>query len=366
MKIELLKENLEKVVGIVSRVSNKNLSLPVLGCVVFSAEGSQVVVRATNLDVSVEAIVKAKVQEPGVVAVPAHTLSQTVSALTDQRLTLKTVGNTLVIEGERGTTSITAVDATEFPSLPSVGSGKGVSVKLPARELISAFRSVSFAASTSSVKPELASVSLSFESGQLIAAATDSFRLAEAKIPTASKQAVSGVLIPARNIPDILRAIEGAGEVEVRVGENQCSFFSDFGFLTSRVIDGAFPDYRAIIPKDSVASATCLKEDAVNIFKKVAIFTDSFNHVHLSFKPSDKVFTVRAVNAPVGETIDHIPAVLEGEDIDINFNARYITDALPVIAGDSVTFSTAGHGKPMIITDVPHKGFTYLVMPMNR
>jgi DNA polymerase-3 subunit beta len=239
-------------------------------------------------------------------------------------------------------------------------------VKLPARELITALRSVAFAASSSSVKPELASVSLSFEAGQLVAAATDSFRLAEVKISTASKQTISGVLLPARNIPDILRALDGAGEVEVRVGENQCSFFSDFGFLTSRVIDGAFPDYRAIIPKDSVAKATCLKEDAVSIFKKVAIFTDSFNHVHLSFKPSDKVFTIRAVNTPVGETVDHIPAALEGEDIDINFNARYITDALPVIGGDSITFSTAGHGKPMIITDVPHKGFTYLVMPMNR
>lgn len=366
MKIELLKENLEKVVSVVSRVSNKNLSLPVLGCVVLSADTNGVVARATNLDVSLECNLKAKVLEPGVVAIPAHTLSQTVSALTDQRLVLKTVGNTLVIEGERGTTSITTIDASEFPSLPSVQEGKGVSVSLPARELITALRAVVFAASASSVKPELASVSLSFEPGNLIAAATDSFRLAEVKIPTATKQSVQGVLIPARNIPDILRALDGVGDVEIRVGENQCSFFADFGFLTSRIIDGAFPDYRAIIPKDSVASATCLKEDAVSIFKKVAIFTDSFNHVHLSFKPSDKVFTIRAVNAPVGETTDHIPAALEGEDIDINFNARYITDALPVIGGDSVTFSTAGHGKPMIITDVPHKGFTYLVMPMNR
>ncbi len=366
MKIELLKENLEKVVGVVSRVSNKNLSLPVLGCVVFSAEAGGVVLRATNLDVSAEVSLKAKVLEPGVVAVHSHTLSQTVSALTDQRLTIRTAGNMVILEGERGTTSITTVDSTEFPTIPSVKSGTGVSVRLQARELVSALRAVAFAASASSVKPELASVSISFDGGQLIAAATDSFRLAEVRIPLSGKQNVQGVLLPARNIPDIMRALEGAGEVEVRVGENQCSFFSDSGFLTSRIIDGAFPDYKAIIPKDSVAKATCLKDDAISIFKKVSIFTDSFNHVHLSFKPSDKVFTVRAVNALVGETVDHIPATIEGEDIDINFNARYITDALPVIGGDSVAFSTAGHGKPMIITDVPHKGFTYLVMPMNR
>jgi DNA polymerase-3 subunit beta len=366
MKLELLKENLEKAVSIAARVSNKNLSLPVLGCVVVSADGGGVVLRATNLDVSVEVALKAKVLEPGLVAIPAHTLAQTVGALTDQRLVLKTNGNTVILEGERGTTSITTIDSSEFPTLPSVKPDSGTVVTLPSRELIMALKSVMFAASSSSVKPELSAVSVSFESGTLIAAATDSFRLAEVRVPVNVKQSISGILIPSRNIPDILRAVETSSQVEVRVGENQCSFFGDFGFLTSRIIDGAFPDYRAIIPKDSVAEATCLKEDAVNIFKKVSIFTDSFNHVHLSFKPSDAVFTVRAINAPVGETIDHIPAALTGEDIDINFNARYITDALPVIGGDSITFKTAGHGKPMIITDVPHKGFTYLVMPMNR
>jgi DNA polymerase-3 subunit beta len=93
---------------------------------------------------------------------------------------------------------------------------------------------------------------------------------------------------------------------------------------------------------------------------------DSFNQVHISLKPSEKTFTVRAVNAAVGETVDHIPSVLEGEDIDINFNARYIVDALSIMSGDSVTFAVAGAGKPMIMKNNPSKGFTYLVMPMNR
>jgi DNA polymerase-3 subunit beta len=366
MKIELLREHLDRAVGVASKVSNKNLSLPVLGCVVFVAEKEGVVLKATNLDVSVEVSVKAKVSEEGVVAVPAHILSQTVSALTDQRLILKTGPQGLVIEGERGTTSIAAVDASEFPTLPYVSEGKGSSVVLPVRDFISALRSVVFAASTSSIKPELAAVSVSLHSGELITAATDSFRLAESRIPVTGKGAFPPVLLPARNISDIIRAVESGENVEMRVGENQCSFISDFGRITSRTIDGAFPDYGAVIPKDFVASATTLKEDALRAFKKISIFTDSFNHVHLSFQPSDKAFTVRAVNAPVGETFDHIPAAADGEDIEINFNARYIIDALPYIGSDSVTFSVAGQGRPMVITDAPHKHFTYLVMPMNR
>lgn len=366
MKIELLRENLERVVGVASRVSNKNLSLPVLGCVLFVVDSNTAMLRATNLDLSVEMSLKAKVYEGGVIAVPAHILSQTVSALNDQRLTLKTQGNNLVIEGERGTTTIAAIDATEFPTIPYVQEGRGVSLTLPARDFTLALKSVVFSASTSSVKPELASVSLTLEGGELVAAATDSFRLAEVRVPIKTKGSFQSILIPARNVTDVLRAVETEENVEIRVGENQCSFVSGFGHITSRTIDGAFPDYRAVIPKDFVASATSLKEDAIRAFKKIAIFTDSFNHVHLSFKPSEKMFTVKAVNTSVGETVDHVPAALEGEDIDINFNARYITDALPVIGGDSVTFSVAGHGRPMVITDVPHKGFTYLVMPMNR
>lgn len=366
MKIEILKENLEKAVSIVAKVSNKNLSLPVLGCVLIVVEGDRAVLRATNLDVSVEVVLKAKILQEGIVAVPSHILSQTISALTDQKLILKTSGNNLVIDGERGTTSITTVDVREFPTLPFVKEGDGVVVVAPTKDLIVALRSVSFAASTSSIKPELSSISLSLEKGEFIAAATDSFRLAEIRLPMKIKGSFNSLLIPARNIVDIIRAIEGSVEVEIRIEDNQCSFVSDFGHITSRTIDGTFPDYHAIIPRDYIASATCLKEDAVRAFRKISIFTDSFNQVHISIKPTSKNLSVRALNASVGETVDNIPAALEGEDIDINFNAKYIVDALSILASDGVTFSVAGVGKPMVITDNPHKGFTYLVMPMNR
>lgn len=367
MKIEILRENLDKVIGVTSKVSNKNLSLPVLGCVLIVVGGGKAVVRATNLDVSIEATLKAKIIEDGVIAIPALTLAQTISAISDPKITLTTTesGNSLTIQSERGVTSITSVDPAEFPTLSYVKESD-LSVSLPSRDFSAALKSVVFAASTSSVKPELASVALSLGKWWLTAAATDSFRLAEVKIPVKVKNTFDTLLIPARNIPDILRVAEGGADVEVRVGENQCTVVSDIGYLTSRTIDGAFPDYQSIIPKDSVASAMCLKEDAVRAFKKVSIFTDSFNQIHLSFKVAEKMFSIRAINASVGEAVDHIPAALEGEDIDINFNTRYIMDALAVIGGDSVNFSSAGAGKPMLITDVPHKGFTYLVMPMNR
>lgn len=364
MKLEILRENLEQAVSVTAKASNKNLSLPVLGCVIIAASGGKTEMKATNLDLSIEAVLKARVIEEGVVAIPAHVLLQTVSALSDKKLVLETKGNNLIIDGERGVTTIALVDPSEFPTLPKVKSGGGVTI--PSKAFTAALRSVVFAASSSSIKPEQASVYLSLEHDELVAAATDSFRLAETRVPMKTKGAFGSVLLPARNIPDILRALEESEEVELRAGEAQVSFVSDFGVITSRTVDGAFPDYRSVIPRDFVASATALKEDAVKAFRKISIFMDSFNQVHLSVRPSEKEFTVRALNASVGETLDRVPAVLDGEDIDSNFNARYIIEALSAIPGDSVAFSMAGPGRPMVMTDVPHKGFTYLVMPMNR
>jgi DNA polymerase-3 subunit beta len=150
-----------------------------------------------------------------------------------------------------------------------VKEGVGSSVIVPTRDFVGALRSVSFSASTSSVKPELAAIFLSLEKGELTAVATDSFRLAEVRTPLKVKGGFGSLLLPARNIPDIVRAIESSADIEVRVADNQCSFISDFGHITSRTIDGSFPDYRAIIPNSSVVEATCLKEDAVRAFKKV-------------------------------------------------------------------------------------------------
>ncbi|MEK7063122.1 MAG: DNA polymerase III subunit beta [Patescibacteria group bacterium] len=366
MKLEILREHLDRAAGIAAKVSNKNLSLPVLGCALFVVSNDRAVLRATNLDVSVEVVLKAKVSKDGVVAVPATVLAQTVAAFSDQKLTVELVGTSVVIKGEKGKSSIATIDTSEFPTLPYVKQGEGVSATLPTHEIVSALRMVSFAAAQSSMKPELSSISILLEKGELVAAATDSFRLAEVRIPAKVKASFGPTLIPARNVPDIIRATEGSLNVEVRVSENQCTFVSDAGFVTSRTIDGAFPDYNAIIPKEFVATVTSLKEDVVRAFRKVSIFADTFNQVHIAVKPSEKKFAVQSSNTAVGETDEEVPGALDGQDVEINFNARYITDALSVIGGDSVTFSVAGAGKPMIIEDSPKRGFLYLVMPMNR
>ncbi|XKT74631.1 MAG: DNA polymerase III subunit beta [Patescibacteria group bacterium UBA2163] len=366
MKLELLKKHLEDATQIVSRVSNKNLSLPVLGCVVISATQNKTTLRATNLDVSVEIALKSKVVKEGDVAVPAHVFSQAVNAISDEKITLESDEGILKIITGHGEVKLNTIDVSDFPTLPCVKEGEGVSLTLPVKEFSRSLKGVVFAAATSGMRPELASVFLTVQDGMLITAATDSFRLSEIKADIKVKNNIDSILLPARNIPDILRVIERTDTVEVRVGENQVTYMSDGNFITSRVIDGAFPEYTAIIPKDFTTTATLLTEDLQRALKKVAVVTDQAGQVAFNLDPSSKLLSVNGVNTQVGESRESVDAALEGEPIQVNFNIRYILDALSTVVTDSLVFKFSGVGKPLIISEVPDKGFTYLVMPMNK
>lgn len=366
MKIEILKEYLEHAVQLAARIANKNLSLPVLSCAVLSATGGRAVLRATNLDVSIEVPLKAKIISEGSVAVPAQVLHQLVAAATEQKVVISVSDTTLTISGSRGVSKLKTLDVAEFPTLPYVKEGEGVTTTLPAKELSLAFKSVSFAAASSGMRPELSSIFLKVTDGVLTAAATDSFRLAEMKLPTKSKDSCEPILLPARNTPEIIRVLGGHDTAEVRIGENQITFVVGGGFITSRVIDGAFPEYGAIIPKTFTSEATMLTEEVVRTLRKVSVFTDQGGQVELGASVSDKRLSFRATNREVGEAAEEVDAALQGDDIVLSFNIRYILDALGVVSSDSVCFRFSGSGKPLIISEVPDKGFTYLVMPMNR
>ena len=366
MKLELLKKHLEEVVQIVSRVSNKNLSLPVLSCVLLVAEAGRTVLRATNLDVSVEVVLKSKIIEDGVVAVPAQVFSQTVSAIADEKVVLEEESGVLHVKSSHGEAKLKTLDASEFPTLPYVKEGEGVSVTLSSKEFLHTIKSTSFAASTSGMRPELASVFLHISDGNIIAAATDSFRLAEIKLKTKNKQNTNPILIPIRNIQDITRLVSNSETVEIRVGENQATYIAAGSFITSRIIDGAFPQYEAIIPKDFTTTATVLKEDILQSLKKTSVFTDQSNQVEFSLDMKNKTFTTQATNSQVGEAVNTTDAAIEGGDVTMHFNVRYILDALNATTADSVVFKFSGPGKPLIINEVPDSGFTYLVMPMNK
>jgi DNA polymerase-3 subunit beta len=367
MKIICLKKDIDKAVEIASRVVSNNATLPVLRCLVFEATDKDVLVRATNLELSVETLFSAEVKKKGIVAVPASVLLSVLkTSSSNTKVSLEADENNCVLTIGGGKNTIKTISSEDFPTIPKPETKKKHII--PSNVLVQGFRNVLYSASASLIKPELASVYVYHEDGKMLFVATDSFRLAEKKVPYRTDEDIPAVIIPAKNAVELTRILEmkEEGDLEVFIDESQYSIQKNGLYVTSRIIDGSFPDYHSIMPKGATTEAVILKEDFSNSLKKGQIFSDKFGQVSLHVYPSKKSLTFSARNSDVGEVFDSVDAALKGEDLDISFNNRYLLDALQSIPGDSVSLSFAGVGKPLIIRGIGDDSFTYLVMPMNR
>lgn len=366
MKIECIKENLEGAVNKAEKVSGKNITLPVLSGVHFKTDKNSLTIRATNLDVGLSIKVPVKVHEPGEVVVPAHVFSSFLSSLPDDKnINLEVKDQTLEVKTKTAKTHINTLPGEDFPIIPEISNGKDFS--LPARDLTFGLKSVLYAASPGSIKPELSSISIIHDGDFLIFAATDSFRLAEKKIRIKKAPHFKQILIPQKNATEIIRIFDkGEEEISVSLEEHQLALHTSDTYLTSRVIDGVFPDYNQIIPKKFVSKAVLLKQDLINSLKTSLIFSDSFNQLTLHVSAKDKKFEIESKNNTVGESKNSLGAVVEGEDLSINVNYRYFVDCFQSISTDSVSVNFSGEAKPIVIQPIGDTSFLYLVMPMNR
>lgn len=364
MKITLdQKEFLEKL-ELTAKVSTKHVTLPVLQCVLLTANNGQLTIRATNLEIAIEATMKAKVEEEGVVAVPAGILLQTTVLGGQKEVSFRVEDNSLVVDGSGSETFIKTIPHEEFPSIPKI-EGKGQTLSNHLFSL--GIRSAAFAASLSSIKPELGSVYV-FQKKEhsLTFVATDSFRLMEKTVPQKGVVFENSVLLPQKNALELSRVMDAVGTDPIcRFNDNQFSLeFAEGVYITSRLVSGSFPDYEQIMPKEFAASATVFREDLSRAFKKTSIFLNKFFQVGLHVTKNS--LTVSASGGEAGTTTESVKAETTGDELTLNFNQRYISDALPHLVDDSVVLQFSGVGRPVVIKGQSDLSVRYLVMPMNK
>ncbi len=368
MKLELNLKKLKDSISMIDRVAGKHMTLPVLSCILIEVKNNIAMFKATNLDIGIEVSIPVRSTEDGTLAVPATILSSFVSQLAgdDQLVKLDDSSGNLLISSARSKGTIKTQVFEDFPSIPRVVEGKEFSIS--AEAFLKGLKSVWYSSSISSVKPELSSVFVYKDQSDLVFVATDSFRLAEKKIKIPSTTNISDILIPYKNIPDIMRILENIrSNVTVLINKNLISFTSGDTYLVSRLIDGVFPDYRQIVPKTFNTDVVLLKQDFINALKVSNIFSDKFNQVHLTVDPKGKNFSIQTKNSDVGENSTTVDAALTGDSLEINFNYKYIADSFQSIDADSLTLQFSGTNRPMVIRPVSgDQSFMYLAMPMNR
>jgi DNA polymerase III subunit beta len=364
MKIECQIEKIKNALITVDRMTGKNLTLPVLGSILWVATNKKLILRSTNLNLGIEVEVPAKIDKDGVVAVRSDVLISLFSQLGGGNVVFELINGNLKVTTKSSTIILKGMPYEDFPTIPIV---TGDEVLIPAKKFIEGIRSVYYGASVSEIKPEIGSVYIYPEEDMLVFVSTDSFRLAEKKVKIKQKLNFPGILIPYKNTVEIIKVLDGVDtDVKITLAKNQISFSLPNVYLTSRVVDGAFPDYKLIIPKSPITQATVLKQDFISSLKISNVFSDKFNQVTLVVKPKEKVFEVESKNADIGENTTILAGALSGEDVSANFNYKYILDCFQSISGDSLNLELNGSNRPMIIKAVGDASFMYLVMPMNR
>ncbi len=365
MKLECQAEKLKIGISQVERITGKNLTLPVLNSILLIASSKSLKLRATNLSLGVEVEIPAKVDKEGVVAISGSTLGGVFSNIsTNETISFEENNGNLVVKTKKNQIKLKCQPHDDFPTIPRVA---GSMFEVESKKVMDGIKSVYYSSSPSDIKPEISSVFIYSNEDSLVFVSTDSFRLAEKKVKVKKIEEVTGILIPFKNISEILRIFgELNGNIEVCFNKNQISFSTENTYLTSRVIDGVFPDYRQIIPKNSETTAVVLKQDLLNALKLSNIFSDKFNQINLVVNPKDKIFELSSLNNDVGENKTYLDAAMEGKEVTLSFNYKYFLDCFQSITTDSVLIKLSGSGLPIVISPVSDPSFTYLIMPMNR
>lgn len=365
MEIIIPHPQLVKALELITKISTKHVTLPVLQCVLIEVSGGKIILKATNLELSIEVQVAGKIMEDGVIAVPAATLLQSIQYITESEVTLRVEDTVLLIESKQTNTSIKSISSEEFPNIHHL-TGTGVTLS---RSLFAlGIKTTAFAASQSSIKPELGSVFIQQKKEQTLTfVSTDSFRLMEKTVPQKGVILDHSFLVPQKNAIELARICDLlTADPKLVVTENQCALdFTEEGvYITSRLVSGSFPDYEQIIPKEYVTKATVLKNDLQNAFKKTSIFLNKFMQVSLTL--TDTAVTISSQNNEVGHITDTIKASISGEELALNFNQQYVIEPLTHITEESIVLNFAGIGRPLVITATNDTSLRYLVMPMNR
>lgn len=366
MNISIEKKQFSEAVHIVSRFADrKSATLPALSSILIIAGDEGIKLRATNLEVGIDFKLIGEVITDGVVAIPAIILQQISSSFTTSgQITLEHSGDIISIISGSGKSALKTVPYDDFPSIPFPENPKN-RIVIPGILLKNLFSSIASCAANSTIRPELSSIYLSIEGGVLTAAATDSFRLVEKKVPLSNKGTQGKFLIPAKNAVDIAQALPD-DDIIMSFDDNQCAFISTSSTIVSRLTNAVYPDYRQIIPKESVVEATVLRKDFEAALKRTAIFSDTFQKVSMIFNPKKNIFSFFARNTDIGESLETLMARVSGSELTLSFNHRYLAAALPLTTTESISLTAVGIGRPLIIRGVGDTSLLYLVSPMNQ
>jgi len=382
MKVVCSQSELNAALQLVSRAVATRPTHPVLANVLLTADAGTGRLSLTGFDLNlgIQTSLAASVETSGAITLPARLLGEIVSRLaSDSPLTLSTEesGEQVQLTSLSGSYQMRGMPADDYPDLPMVESG--MTLQLQASGLVQALKGTLFASSGDEAKQLLTGVHLSFTDKNLEAAATDGHRLAVLQVEDALQAAadasqgdesVFAVTVPARSLREVERLMAGwrsEDPISLFCDRGQVVFLAADQMVTSRTLEGTYPNYRQLIPDGFSRTLTMDRRALVGALERIAVLADQHNNVvKFSSQPESGVVLISADAQDVGSGSESLAAELSGDAIQIAFNVRYMLDGLKAMAGDRVVLHCNAPTTPAVLRPaVERDGFTYLVMPVQ-
>ena len=364
MKLSVSREAFLARLGVAARgVSTRSSIQTLSGVRIGEAEGGGVELQATDMEIGIRVKVDADVEGgSNPVVLPGRLLLDVVRSLPNDDLALEYRSQTQDVEIVSGTAKfhLRTLPTEDFPKLPTAGDAR--TIKVPAPAFIETVSRVGRAASRDEARPHLTGVLVSAGGNELRMVATDSYRLAVKETPVEGSLPDLEAIIPARALQELARIAGGADEIQLGLQENHVVFGADGTWLTTRRIDGQFPNYRQLLPEQFEHELLLPREEMLEVVRRVSLMAQRNSPIRIRFAEGEA--TVSAITQDVGEARESLPAPYNGDAMEIGFNAEFLRDGLDSVDSDSIKFKLISPLRPAVL-EGESDDYVYLIMPIR-
>src|ERR671922_509152 len=362
MKVVCQRDELAQKLGIVSRAVSTRATVQILSGVLLRADAGRLHLAATDMELSLRSTLEAQIAGDGAVVVPGRLLVDLVRLLPDNDVTIEHRVDESVVRITSGASSSTlhTYAAEDFPRLPDLDTVGTFTVDR--ESLLDTVSRVARSASRDESRPVLTGILVRFEGGKLVMAATDSYRLSVKETQLEGEIPELEAIIPARALAELGRIAQASDSVELGVHENQVVFAADDVWLTTRRIDGQFPNYKQLLPESFEHEVTLPRGELLDVVRRVGVMVQRTSPIQLRFGEGE--LTVFARTQDVGEATESMPMQFAGDPLEIGFNAEFLREGIESISADEIQLRLISPLRPAVIEggeDDP----TYLIMPIR-
>jgi len=362
LRITVAKDELAAKLAVVARGVSTRTTVLVLGGIQLRAEGNQLHLAATDMEVSLRAVVDAQITGEGTVVVPGRLLLDIARSLPEGEVSIEHHPDEAVVVVAAGgaTYRLHTYSSEDFPRLPEVDLGALHTIDRDA--LVETVARVGRSASRDESRPVLTGILVRFEPGKIVMAATDSYRLAVKETPVTGTLPDLEAIIPARALQELARIAGSADEIQLGLQDNHVVFGADGTWLTTRRIDGQFPNYRQLLPEQFEYELPLPREEVLEVVRRVSLMAQRNSPLRLRFAEGE--LTVSAITQDVGEARESLPAPFTGDAMEIGFNAEFLRDGLESVDSETIKFKLISPLRPAVF-EGDSDDYVYLIMPIR-